>query len=56
MADKKISQRVEFKTVDGVILRGDYYAVDSKKAPIVVMTQGVGRNRAFMLSPNAKSN
>lgn len=36
-----MSQRVDFKAVNGITLRGDYYPVDGKDAAIVVMTQGV---------------
>lgn len=36
------SKRVEFRTVDGVTLRGDLYMPNkNNKVPIVVMTQGV---------------
>jgi uncharacterized protein len=41
MATTIPSRRIEFKTVDGVTLRGDYYSVDTNGAPIVVMTQGL---------------
>jgi hypothetical protein len=33
--------RTEFRTVDGTILRGDFYPAEQKGAPLVVMTQGV---------------
>jgi hypothetical protein len=33
--------RVEFRTFDGVLLRGDYFPVDYENAPMVIMTQGV---------------
>lgn len=35
------SARVEFRTVDGVTLRGDYYQADGDRQPIVVMTAGL---------------
>ena len=41
MATTTPSRRVEFKSVDGVTLRGDYYPVSSTDAPIIVMTQGL---------------
>ena len=43
------SKRVQFLTQDGVQLRGDYYAVQKDKAPLVIMTAGV------RLSPHHKS-
>src|ERR1700743_1126994 len=33
--------RVEFKTVDGVTLRGDYFPTATPNAPCIVMTQGL---------------
>lgn len=41
MASKRNVQRVEFKTIDGTVLRGDLYAVENDNAPMIVMTQGV---------------
>jgi hypothetical protein len=35
------SKRVEFRTADGILLRGDYYPVEINNAPIIIMTQGV---------------
>lgn len=33
--------RVEFKTTDGVIIRGDYYKPNIQKAPMVILTAGL---------------
>ena len=38
---KMSSQRVEFRTFDGTILRGDLFKAKENDAPIIVMTQGV---------------
>src|ERR1700760_3529065 len=38
---KMNSKRVEFRTADGVMLRGDYYPVEIQNAPVIIMTQGV---------------
>ena len=35
------SSRVEFKTTDGVVLRGDFYRAEGKDRPVVVMTAGL---------------
>ncbi len=34
-------KRIEFKTVDGVTLRGDFFKADGENTPVVVMTQGL---------------
>ena len=36
------SSRVKFMTHDGVTLRGDFFPVKKEKAPMIIMTQGVG--------------
>jgi hypothetical protein len=33
--------RVEFRTYDGALLRGDYFPADVEHAPIIILTQGV---------------
>jgi uncharacterized protein len=33
--------RVEFETIDGVILRGDFFAAEGERVPCIVMTQGL---------------
>ena len=33
--------RIQFRTVDGVLLRGDYFPVHVEMAPIVIMAPGV---------------
>ncbi|KAJ9609342.1 hypothetical protein H2200_005669 [Cladophialophora chaetospira] len=33
--------RVEFRTYDGIILRGDYFPAGVENAPVVIMTQGL---------------
>jgi hypothetical protein len=35
------SKRVEFKTTDGITLRGDFYQAKGDKRPIVIMTAGL---------------
>ena len=35
------SKRVEFKTSEGIILRGDFYQANGDKRPIVIMTAGL---------------
>src|ERR1700712_4174060 len=43
IAQEMASKRVEFKTVDGVILRGDLFLAAPQRngTPIVIMTQGL---------------
>ena len=35
------SKRVEFKTTDGITLRGHFYQAKGDKRPIVIMTAGL---------------
>lgn len=45
-----VKTRVQFLTVDGVLLRGDLFAVEGiENGPAVVMTQGVS-SLSFMAS------
>ena len=50
-------QEVEFKTIDGLTLRGDLYsaAVSSGKGPAVIITPGVCSSRRLkeMIRPKA---
>lgn len=43
MASKGEVRRVEFRTIDGTMLRGDLYSAGKDNAPAIVMTQGVRR-------------
>ena len=33
--------RVEFRTYDGVLLRGNYFPALAENSPLVILTQGV---------------
>src|ERR1700759_1096663 len=33
--------RIEFKTFDGVTLRGDFFQAQGERTPVIVMTQGL---------------
>jgi uncharacterized protein len=35
------SKRIEFKAVDGITLRGDFFKAEGARAPVIVMTQGL---------------
>jgi hypothetical protein len=34
-------RRVEFKTIDGVTLRGDFYQAQGEGRPVILMTAGL---------------
>jgi hypothetical protein len=38
------SKRVEFKTSEGIILRGDFYQAKDDKRPVVIMTPAACRS------------
>lgn len=45
------STRIEFKTLDGTTLRGDFYAPLNPKGPAIVMSQGLTLLKEHFLSP-----
>ena len=46
--------RVEFKTIDGVILRGDFFPAADTEAPCVVMTQGLSLLKEHYIHDHAR--
>jgi hypothetical protein len=47
--------RVQFRTVDGVLLRGDYFPVHVEMAPVVIMTPGVSNTIDLRISSERRS-
>ena len=51
MADSK---RIEFDTIDGVKLRGDFFAAKGAKSPVIVMTQGLTLLKEHYIDDSAR--
>lgn len=47
-------KRVEFKTADGVTLRGDFFQASGENRPIVVMTQGLSLLKEHYIQDTAR--
>src|SRR6201996_4414463 len=46
--------RVEFKTIDGTSLRGDFFAANGNRTPCVVMTQGLSLLKEHYIHDHAR--
>ena len=54
MEEEKAYQRVEFKTFDGVTLRGDLYLPMKENAPLVIMTHGVSLRLTILIQSSCQ--
>ena len=47
-------KRIEFDTIDGVKLRGDFFAARGAKSPVIVMTQGLTLLKEHYIDDSAR--